>query len=83
MEQTVLGSFDEALRRGQLRMYLQPLVRKDGGVIGAEALARWQRPDGSLLMPGDFIEILETAGLIHKLDRHMWELAVKQLSMWQ
>ncbi len=83
MEQTVLGSFEEALKTGQFSMYLQPLVRKDGGVIGAEALARWQRPDGSLLMPGDFIEILETAGLIHKLDRHMWELAVKQLSMWQ
>ncbi len=83
LEQTVLGSFEEALSSGQFRMYLQPLVRKDGSVIGAEALARWYRPDGSMIMPGDFIETLETAGLIHKLDRHMWELAVKQLSMWK
>ena len=83
MEQTVLGSFEEALSGGQFRMYLQPLVRKDGSVIGAEALARWFRPDGSMIMPGDFIETLETAGLIHKLDRHMWELAVKQLSLWK
>ena len=83
MEQTVLGSFEEALSGGQFRMYLQPLVRKDGSVIGAEALARWYRPDGSMIMPGDFIETLETAGLIHKLDRHMWELAVKQLSLWK
>ncbi|MEE3422403.1 MAG: EAL domain-containing protein [Succinimonas sp.] len=83
MEQTVLGSFDEALRSGQIRMYLQPLVRKDGSIIGAEALARWIRPDGSLLMPGDFIETLETAGLIHRLDRYMWEQAVKQLSQWE
>ena len=64
-------------------MYLQPLVRKDGSVIGAEALARWYRPDGTMMMPGDFIETLETAGLIHKLDRYMWELAVKQLSLWK
>jgi EAL domain-containing protein (putative c-di-GMP-specific phosphodiesterase class I) len=83
MEQTVLGSFDEALSSGQFRMYLQPLVRKDGKVIGAEALARWQRPDGTMIMPGDFIETLETAGLIHKLDTYMWELAVKQLSLWK
>ena len=83
MEQTVLGSFEEALDSGQFRMYLQPLVREDGSVIGAEALARWYRPDGSMIMPGDFIETLETAGLIHKLDRYMWELAVKQLSLWK
>jgi EAL domain-containing protein (putative c-di-GMP-specific phosphodiesterase class I) len=83
MEQTVLGSFDEALESGEFRMYLQPLVRKDGSVIGAEALARWFRPDGTMIMPGDFIETLETAGLIHKLDKYMWELAVKQLKLWK
>lgn len=83
LEQTVLGSFEEALSSGQFRMYLQPLVRKDGSAIGAEALARWYRPDGTMIMPGDFIETLETAGLIHKLDRYIWELAVKQLSLWK
>lgn len=83
LEQTVLGSFDEALNDGQFRMYLQPLVREDGSVIGAEALARWCRPDGTILMPGDFIETLETAGRIHQLDRYMWELAVKRLSAWK
>jgi EAL domain-containing protein (putative c-di-GMP-specific phosphodiesterase class I) len=82
-EQTVLGSFDEALSSGQFKMYLQPQVAKDGGVIGAEALVRWQRPDGSMVMPGDFIETLETAGLIHQLDSYIWELAVKQLSLWK
>ncbi|MGX8720863.1 MAG: EAL domain-containing protein [Eubacteriales bacterium] len=79
----MLGSFDEALSGGQFKMYLQPQVTKDGSVIGAEALARWHRPDGTIVMPGDFIETLETAGQIHKLDRYIWELAVKQLSMWK
>ena len=83
VEQTVLGSFEEALSGGEFRMYLQPQVRKDGSVTGAEALARWFRPDGTMIMPGDFIETLETAGLIHKLDKYMWELAVKQLSLWK
>ena len=82
-EQSVLGSFDEALSSGQFKMYLQPQVTKDGSVTGAEALARWQKPDGTMVMPGDFIETLETAGMIHRLDSYIWELAAKQLSIWK
>ena len=82
-EQTVLGGFGEALNSGEFKMYLQPQVTKDGSVIGAEALARWYRPDGTTVLPGDFIETLETAGLIHKLDSYIWELAAKQLGMWK
>ena len=82
-DQKVISGFEEALRDGQFQMYLQPLVGRDGGVIGAEALARWHRPDGTVIMPGDFIETLENAGLIQKLDLHIWELAVKQLSLWK
>ena len=82
-EQEVVSGFDAALRDGQIRMYLQPLVCSDGTIIGAEALARWLRPDGSLVMPGDFIEVLERVGLVQHLDMHIWELAVRQLRAWQ
>ena len=44
---------------------------RDGRIFGAEALVRWQKPDGSMMMPGDFIETLEGAGLIQKLDVFM------------
>ena len=83
LEQKVIGGFEEALREEQFKMYLQPQVEKEGRVFGAEALVRWHRPDGSIMMPGDFIETLETAGLIHKLDMYMWEHAVRQLSAWK
>ena len=33
-------------------------------------------------MPADFIETLERAGLVHKLDTHIWECAVAQLAAW-
>lgn len=82
-EQVILGCFDEALNSGEFEIYLQPLIDKDSQVIGAEALARWRRADGTVIMPGDFIPTLENAGLIQKLDIHIWELAVKQLSLWQ
>lgn len=82
-EQTVIGSFEEALKEEQFKMYLQPQVNRDGRIFGAEALVRWQKPDGSMVMPGDFIETLEGAGLIQKLDIYMWERAVRQLSAWK
>ncbi|MBR0367802.1 MAG: EAL domain-containing protein [Clostridia bacterium] len=83
MEQKVIGSFEEALNGGQFTMYLQPLVGPDGAIIGAEALARWRTPDGAVVTPQDFIETLENAGLIHKLDAYMWEQAVKRLDVWK
>lgn len=82
-EQMVIGGFEEALCDGQFQMYLQPLVRADGTVLGAEALARWRRPDGTVVPPADFIETLENAGLIQRLDMHIWELAVRRLRSWQ
>jgi diguanylate cyclase (GGDEF)-like protein len=83
LEQKVIGGLEQALKEGQIRMHLQPLVDQTGRVIGAEALARWVCPDGTIIMPGDFIETLEQAGLIHKLDVRIWELAVMKLSEWK
>ena len=82
LAQEVISGFENALAQGQFQMYLQPLCLKDGSVIGAEALARWCRSDGTVTMPVDFIETLERAGLIHKLDVHIWECAVQQLAAW-
>ena len=82
-EQSVIGGFEKALAEDEFKMYLQPLVKRNGEAIGAEALVRWVKEDGTVIMPGDFIETLEHAGLIQKLDVRMWELAVKQLSEWK
>ncbi|MBR2762079.1 MAG: EAL domain-containing protein [Solobacterium sp.] len=82
-EQSVIGGFEKALAENEFKMYLQPLVKRNGEAIGAEALVRWVKEDGTVIMPGDFIETLEHAGLIQKLDVRMWELAVKHLSEWK
>ena len=82
-EHEIISGFEEALADGQFRLYLQPMVGADGHIYGAEALVRWCRPDGSVVMPGDFIETLEHAGLIPELDICIWEQAVRQLRDWQ
>lgn len=82
-ERRVIGEFEGALERKEFKMFLQPQVNTHGKVYGAEALVRWQHPDRGLLSPFFFIDILETTGLIYKLDMYMWECAAAKLSEWK
>ncbi len=83
LEKEILSSFDVAIINRQFGIYLQPQVYSDGRVYGAEALARWIHPENGLIEPGVFINVLERADLIYKLDQYIWELAARQLSLWK
>jgi diguanylate cyclase (GGDEF)-like protein len=52
------------LAAGELRLHLQSQVDAGGGLVGAEALVRWQHPERGLLSPGVFIPIAEESDLI-------------------
>lgn len=82
-EKQLVGDFDNALAEKQFCMYLQPQTTSEGKVLGAEALVRWQHPKRGLIFPGDFIEVFEKTGLIYRLDKFIWELAVQKLAEWQ
>jgi diguanylate cyclase (GGDEF)-like protein len=68
-EQTRLeAELRTGLDRGEFVAVFQPKVKLETGeLIGAEALARWRRPDGSVVSPGVFVPIAEELGLISKL----------------
>lgn len=54
-----------ALERNEFKAYFQPKVDLlTGRVIGAEALARWIKPDRTMVSPGRFIPAAEENGLI-------------------
>ncbi len=73
-----------ALAEDQLRVHYQPVVDlTDQHIVGFEALVRWQRPDGKLLMPGDFLTVAEEAGLGLLLGRTVLEHACAQLHSWR
>lgn len=61
----------DALDRGQIRAYFQPIVdMRTGDVVAVEALARWQTETG-IREPGDFLPAIESAGLNGSLFRRM------------
>lgn len=73
-----------ALAAGQLRPWYQPIVDlATGQVLGVEALARWQRPDGSVAAPAAFIAVAERSDLILQLDRAILAQALADLAGWQ
>jgi len=54
-----------AVARDELRLLYQPQIRLgDGKTIGAEALLRWEHPEGGLIQPNDFIGVAEDSGLM-------------------
>ena len=65
----VVSSIDEAIARGWIKVFYQPIIRSiTGQLCGMEALARWDDPARGLLPPVDFIKPLEDAQAIWKLD---------------
>ncbi len=82
-ERKIIGEFDRALDNEEFVMFLQPQVDVSGKPFGSEALVRWKHPDKGLLAPGVFIDVLEKTGFVYRLDRYMWDKAVKQLAEWK
>ena len=59
-----------ALSEGEIIPYYQPTVdTRNGRIRGAEVLARWRKPDGTLIPPAHFIPLAEQSGLIYDLTR--------------
>ncbi|MCB1801744.1 MAG: EAL domain-containing protein [Gammaproteobacteria bacterium] len=58
-----------ALREQQFELYLQPVLAiRDGRVLGAEVLVRWQHPTEGLISPTEFMTYIENCSLMLKLD---------------
>ena len=71
--QMIENCFTDALKNKEFMIYYQPKIDViTEKVIGAEALVRWQRTDGSMISPENFIPIYEKNGQIQKLDAYIF-----------
>jgi EAL domain-containing protein (putative c-di-GMP-specific phosphodiesterase class I) len=72
----------EALEKDQFVLHYQPKVDLlTRGIVGLEALIRWQHPDFGVMPPAQFIPILEETGLI--LDVGAWALKRAAMDHYQ
>lgn len=79
----IVGHLQIALREAEIEVWYQPQVSfSTGHVIGAEALCRWHHSTLGWISPGEFIPMLEEAGLIRDLDRYVWAKVCEDLGRW-
>ena len=72
-----------ALENGSVIVHYQPRIAlRTGKMCGVEALVRLKDGD-SLVFPGEFIEIAEETGLIHKLSEMVFSEVCQQIGKWR
>jgi diguanylate cyclase (GGDEF)-like protein len=77
------GDLREAMDKGQLQVYYQPIVDiATGEVVKAEALLRWQHPVRGMVPPDAFIPVAEEHGLIHDIGDWVFRQAVMTAKRW-
>jgi predicted signal transduction protein with EAL and GGDEF domain len=73
----------DALRRHEIVLHYQPILDlSSGGVIGAEALARWQHPSRGILAPAVFLGLVTDAGLMGPFTMDVLDQAFVQQTRW-
>ena len=67
-----IAEIKRAMGAGEFVPYYQPVVDLTSGRLrGAEVLVRWRQPDGTVVLPGAFIPLIELRGLILELTRNL------------
>jgi diguanylate cyclase (GGDEF)-like protein len=74
-----------ALEQRQLCVHYQPRVTISGqtGLVGFEALVRWDHPRRGLLGPAEFLEVAEQSGLIAEIGDWVTDQALDQIRRWR
>jgi predicted signal transduction protein with EAL and GGDEF domain len=73
-----------AIEREELYNAYQPIVAAtDGGLVGFEALVRWQHPERGVVPPLEFIPVAEQTGLILQIGQMVLTEACRQMVRWE
>jgi diguanylate cyclase (GGDEF)-like protein len=79
----LVNDLQHALERGELGLHFQPQFTVDRRrIVGYEALLRWHRP-GGMVMPSDFVPLLEDNGRVVAVGEWVLGRACEQLAAWR
>ena len=80
-EVEITSSIPKALAQKEFQVYFQPKIDTETlELIGAEALVRWQKPDGSFVYPDEFIPLIERSGQVIDVDYFVYREVFSFLS---
>ncbi len=77
------GELRRALEEGEFTLHYQPVVELTSGSISScEALLRWAHPSRGLVLPGEFLDVAEDAGLMLGIGAWALGSAARQAALW-
>jgi EAL domain-containing protein (putative c-di-GMP-specific phosphodiesterase class I) len=80
----LMPALARAVDEDTLVVHFQPEVDlASGGVVGMEALVRWQHPQRGLLWPIDFLSAADRAGLLPMLGWEVLRRSARELASWK
>ena len=83
-EKEIVDGFETALLKKEFKIWYQPKYNpSDGELVGAEALVRWHKEDGTIIPPGDFIPVFEKNGMIRTFDEYIFTNVCRQQKTWK
>jgi diguanylate cyclase (GGDEF)-like protein len=78
------AALHKGFRDGEFELYYQP--RLDAGtrrVVGLHALLRWVSPSRGVVLPGEFISVLEEAGMMVNVGEWVFRGVCCRICRWQ
>jgi len=80
---TLLGQVRPAIDEHEFELFYQPKVASvDGKVTGVEALIRWNHPQQGLILPDEFVPMVERTVLLRPLTQYVLTEALRQARVW-
>ena len=77
------ADLQRGLTADEMVVHYQPVMDlRSGAPVGVEALVRWQHPERGLLMPGAFLDVAESSGLILPLGQDVLRKACRAAARW-